>query len=327
MECFIRLIRDPDVEDLVQNVDPPKRKSARLLKMEEDAKQKTIVSNKSHQSANGKPAINRSVNNRNNRMPNVNRTLNNRTPKKIQGSPNAEIMRSAGIPKSIMKSAHRLRGRSKSVTFDVGFASPTIQQTSSPVCRNLFGRNAASSVSSAQSSTNGNDLPIDLTTTGAVKAASELTNNAEMPTNESVDALASGVSSEISSGDKLAFENRIESLIQSNRSKIGRIKELLSERQTLLSQIEDLHRINHSLTQTVDLFRAEDENGDPLKASDEAIKWQEETKQLKVKVGLLRDRLDRSNRQNFVLKEENEKMKATLSSYSKKVLTEHNYNL
>lgn len=52
------------------------------------------------------------------------------------------------------------------------------------------------------------------------------------------------------------YENRIESLIASNRTKMNRHKELIVERGHLLKQIEDLHRMNFILTKAVDDLRA-----------------------------------------------------------------------
>lgn len=110
-------------------------------------------------------------------------------------------------------------------------------------------------------------------------------------------------------------------------SKINRIKELLAERGVLSAQLEDSHRINRSLTATIDMFRAQDENDEPLDGNAVATKYQDQIDKLKDEVHILRDRISRLNNQNFALKEENKKMKLSLITHSKKVLSEHNYNM
>lgn len=309
-QCFIRLIRDPAIESMVKNIEPLKRMSTRLM----ERAMKTTVTNK--------PIS----------LPQI-----NCTPKKARRPQKGSIQtaRSAHIPKSILKGANCLRNRSKSVSFDFNVGSPKKRPNIDPVRRNLFTPSSTPSVSagviagssgcSTRSLSVGNNWPIDLTTSG--KPASPAHNGGNQNevadhTNETAGVSGSNTSNALSSGQVLGYENRIESLIQSNKSKITRIKELLAERQLLLAQVEDLHRINRSLTSTVDMYLEQDENDGP-----NGNKSEEQINQLKDQLVVLRGRLDRSNNQNFILKAENEKLKAALGTHSKKVQSEHNYNL
>lgn len=105
-----------------------------------------------------------------------------------------------------------------------------------------------------------------------------------------------------------AFEARINTLVESNHTKINRIKELVAEKAVMLKDIDTLHNMKRSMAATIDAFR-EDENT------------------LDNEVGTLRQRIDAINRENFELKKQNERMKFILSTYSAKVLAEHNYSM
>lgn len=205
--------------------------------------------------------------------------------------------RSPNKPKSILASASRLRGRSKSVTFDVRRADDVLTNEvtlQSPMSQ----------------------APLDLTT----KIMQQPETAASQPRGEiliqvSTSSIATApTESASSSGDKLAYENRIASLVESNKAKIIRIKDLLGERAQLSEQVENLHRINFSLAETVDLYRA-DENNVPS-ANDARM----EIEQLNDENGALRGRVER-------LTKENDALKSYFKTHSKQVLSEHNYNL
>lgn len=119
------------------------------------------------------------------------------------------------------------------------------------------------------------------------------------------------------SSDKIRdMEARIESLVQSNKSKINRIKLLLDERNQLMEQIETMNRLNYLLTEAVDLYRAEDENNAKKDAGE-----------LKAENDALSVRISRLNQTIFDLKEENKKLKDVVATHSARVMGEHNYIL
>lgn len=128
-------------------------------------------------------------------------------------------------------------------------------------------------------------------------------------------------------GQILQYQNRIDGLILSHQVKIIKIKALNVERNALLAQIEGLHRINRSLTETVDMFRFNDENVRPLNQNHMAIETQRQANQLKNEVGVLQARIERLNQQNYGLQEENKKLKECLSTHADKILSERNYNM
>lgn len=212
---------------------------------------------------------------------------------------------------------------------------------------------------SVPNSVSPNEFPVDLTTRRNSEVAGPsglpIALTAQMAGFSSVEASSGGDDSvanyvEISSGENsghtsgahassdgllpssqiLAYENRICGLVEANRAKVNRIKDLLAERAVflvdntgLLAQVESLHRINHSLAETVDMFREQDENGrpgQPLNGNNGTNTHQNENI-------FLRDRIDILYRENVGLKKENDKLNAVLSTHSKKVLSEHNYNL
>lgn len=105
-----------------------------------------------------------------------------------------------------------------------------------------------------------------------------------------------------------AFEARIKVLVESNHTKINRIKELLAEKAVLLKDMNTLNNMNMSMAATIDAMREDDNT-------------------LEKEVGILRQRLNVVNRNNFDLEEENKRMKSIVSTYSAKVLAEHNYSM
>lgn len=131
----------------------------------------------------------------------------------------------------------------------------------------------------------------------------------------------------LSSGQILGYENRINSLVSANQTKVRRIKDLLDERAGLLNEIQNAHRINRLLTETVDMYREQDENNPPLNGNHGMRKQQQQSDRHQNDTIALRDRIRDLNRQNFELMEENTKLKEAIGTYSTKVLSEHNYNL
>lgn len=246
--------------------------------------------------------------------------------------------------RSSMRKAHRCQTRSKSVSFD--FGSP--QHDNAPqVRRTLFndapplGRSVSIDNIVDASGSNQN-VPIDLTSYGRSSSASNgfnnsLGNNSNAPlvqangsssalqANGSLSAIQANGSS-LSSNQVLAYQSRIDSLVESNQAKISRIQVLQAEKKSFMDQIETLHRINRSLTQIVDVYRANQENVQPANNNDVA-KLQAEIQQFKEEVGGLKVRLDRMNRQNFELRSEVGRLQACLKTHSQKVLSEHNYNM
>lgn len=364
-DLVIKLCRDPEIEVLARNVGPPKRQSVRVMKLAMKPKQSVAIEGnrtptKKNLSTKSKSAVKLSTN------------AHHSTPKARQSTPIA-ILRSAQVPKSILKGASRLRNRSKSVSFDINHGSPIKGRNTTSVCRTLFSQNStpvdAPSVSSVavvggSSGICANDIPMDLTTgkntvavadptidfsvqplsTGSDIPVALLTSVSKPPVPVSTDVSPARTVdevaeyAEISTGENvgysssstsqiLAYEHRIDGLIDANRAKVRRIKELLAERSGLLAEIENLHRINRSLAETVDMYREQDENDPVLNGNDTTTKLQQQIDQLQGEISSLRMRVDRSNRQIFGLKEDNEKLKTALSTHTKKVLSEHNYNL
>lgn len=230
-------------------------------------------------------------------------------------------------PKSSFKSAHRRNRRSVSfderryddstVPLNVPVDLP-LDLTTSANGRNQKTLSQIPSMYSLQVSVNDEDVEPPVSCSNQVSANVEISvqsdrnasqvadNSGQIPTGENSNSFG------LSSGDILAYENRIESLVNANKAKIMRIKQLVEERDGFLHEIETTHRINHSLAETVDMYR---ENQDP---SNEEIMGEIER---------LRNRIVNLNRQIFELKEENKRFKSCLDSHSKKVLGEHNYNM
>lgn len=334
-ELVIKFCRDPDIEALVENVRVPKRQSVRLMKLTLKQNENVVVTgnqtpNKKHSPVKGKSVV---------KMPPKQRTPTTRK------SSNAAIFRS-GPAKSILKVAGKRCGiRSKSVSFDFSNGSPK-RSNMLAVRRTLFNQNTTQVdnpfSSRAVADSNGdNEVPIDLTTgkMPILMTSANITTSVstEAPVSDEVAGYAeiehecSGESDaptgSLSSGEILAFENRINGLVEANRSKVRRIKELLAERSTLLGEVENVHRLNRLLTETVDIYRQQDENDQPLNGNNVTSKLQQQVDRLQDDIASLRDRIKALNRENFDLNEENKKLKTVVGTFSKKALSEHNYNL
>lgn len=204
---------------------------------------------------------------------------------------------SSTAPKSNLKSAHRCLHRSKSVTFEVD------RSRSSPDHQSLVV----------------DDVPIDLSVQSPVARQSTVMPNAADNTLPSVPSPQS--SGELASDVQLAYENRIDNLVQSNTGKINRIKELMAENHALSEQVNTLHRLNKSLAGTVDAFLAEPNTS--ANASETAAR----VVNLENEIENLRGRVNRLNRENFELRSTNDRLKSSLATHSQQVLDEHNYNM
>lgn len=125
--------------------------------------------------------------------------------------------------------------------------------------------------------------------------------------------------------DVSALQNRIGNLVQSNQNKINRIKLLLTEREAMKSEIDTLNRLNLSMADTIDAYRADEiENRPP---TIEIMQMDSQIDELKNEVQSLRDRVGNLNRANFQLEEENKRFKSILRTHSTQVLGEHNYQM
>lgn len=200
------------------------------------------------------------------------------------------LLDSDASAKSNLKHAHRSHVRSKSVTFERNISKPDHQS--------MF-----------------IDAPIDLTVQNATPSDVhvDISNDDLLPRSSNSVQLASDI--------ELAYENRIENLVESNSAKINRIKELMDERSTLYQQIETLHRINKSLTETVDAFIVD--SNQSSNGSEAAARITTLENELEV----LRARVDRLNRENFDLRTVNDRLKTSLATHTTKILAEHNYNM
>lgn len=225
--------------------------------------------------------------------------------------------------KSNMKSAHRCSNRSKSVSFD----------------QNVHSSDAQGSISIGSNGALAGNAPIDLSVGSQIGNGMKRTQNrsqsvggpslvAQQSDGRAISnsSQTSGIQNQtLSSQAKLMYENRIEGLVDSNRSKIVRIKELAAERNILLGEIDTLHRINRSLAATVDAYN--EASTEPENGREEVAQMQAEIKKLQDEVNKLRARVQRLNKENFELRTNNGKLKAYLDTHSKQVLNEHNYNM
>lgn len=136
---------------------------------------------------------------------------------------------------------------------------------------------------------------------------------------------------EIVSSDKIReFEIRIENLVESNKTKINRIKLLLEERNSLMAEIETINRLNHLLAESVDMYRADDDENvqnNAAKNADQIDLMDTQIGELKAENQTLSERISRLNQMNFDLKKENDKLNVVLATHSSQVLGEHNYIL
>lgn len=182
-----------------------------------------------------------------------------------------------------MISKSRLRGRSKSVSLDPRISSSTRSNVAT-VSRKLFGNRSTGS-SGSNAAAGSSQLTASRRAsvhTNAVASQSPLTNSRRASLNENMAIHSAGNSSDVqtenqsgianvtinqnldglaesglSSGEKLAYENRISRLVESNQKKINRIHELMADRKALSDQVDSLHRMNFALTATVDKYQAE----------------------------------------------------------------------
>lgn len=239
-----------------------------------------------------------------------------------------------------------MRSRSKSVSFDPAIVSPI-----NLARRNLFGvsngsqhdvddqngsqrglKNGSKVQLVQQSGQNSQDVPMDLTTNGPSdvqpKTTADLVVDMASPSVpvQVQQSVASYVDVETETNDTLVettseYETRIKNLVDSNRAKIDRIKQLIAEKSLLLKDIDTLHNMNLSMATTIDAFRADDNNDENMPRNETKIA------QLEKEVDVLRLRIDRVNRDHLDLIAKNKRMKICLHTYSKKVLAEHNYNM
>lgn len=153
------------------------------------------------------------------------------------------------------------------------------------------------------------DVAIDLTKSAG--ASSQTVQQASAATNDQI----------------RGFENRIDCLVESNQSKINRIKLLLAERNSLLSEVETLNRLNRSMTQALDMYRNEDIENRPPTDDDRILQIDSQIGELKNEVQSLKDRIGRLNQVNFQLDQENKRLKSVLRTHSSQVSSEHNYQM
>lgn len=118
--------------------------------------------------------------------------------------------------------------------------------------------------------------------------------------------------------DTRSFEARIEKLVLSNENKIVRLKQVITENNSMRGQIETLHRMNKSLAETVDAFRGNENTAPPDQSKLDGVMQVIEDRDQRIK---------RLNEINFELKAENLKLKNCLITHSKSILREHNYHL
>lgn len=75
------------------------------------------------------------------------------------------------------------------------------------------------------------------------------------------------------------------------------------------------------MAQTIDEYRANDENAPPPNDHSAQIE------QLKSENKILKERIKRLDHEYFCMAAENDKLKSAVETYSENVLQEHNYNL
>lgn len=336
--CTVQLIRDPNIERLVKNVQPLARKSKRLMEMAkmngQDVGKVTIsiksvnenaprrrmpiaanryatnsaIASTSHLRPRSKsfaldvPVVEDSAKKRND-SPASKRALFSKDLAIRAPTGNDSSIDSMSVaasqatytPKSAIGHKSRLRLRSRSVTFDLDVAE----------------ENSASGSFSAD---NGRQTPVE---NEVLNDSTNRSNNTSSAANQND---SSGTN--LSSGQVLAYENRIDRLVKSNQAKIGRIQALQKERDTLLVQVGDIHRINLTLTQTVDMYRAQPTDENAVRTKDK------EVADLKKAYAESQKRGDQLHSAKCNLEAENLRLKACLGTFSKRVvLAEHNYNL
>lgn len=249
-----------------------------------------------------------------------------------------DVVKSAA--KSILKMGAK-RGRSKSVTFDLSIDAindePNIQKSLPWVPRSVeYNRNRSKSVlldpqnvtpvkmvrrqlfANQNGPINGSAEKVQITPDGQSNEVESITDESPIDiqvahyvdVQTDVKLIGNGaaqcVDAQTESGTTES-QARIKALVESNRLKINRIKEMTGEKAILLKDMNVLNNMNKSMAATIDAFR-EDDN------------------RLESEVCKLRQRIDTINRENFDLMDQNQRMKAILGTYSAKVLAEHNYN-
>lgn len=238
-------------------------------------------------------------------------------------------------PKSILGSG-RLRGRSKSATFDVIAQSSdeedTVVQPAHRTDRRSFSIDLPRVASTLHQSTN--QQLFSNIRGGRFSLNVPFGNVSNVGLNHSAHQL--------SSDEIRGFENRIACLVESNNAKINRIQLLAVENKSLVSQIESMDRINRSMAGTIDAYQQADEQNSPSTSSDEhVIPMNSKIQELNAEINILRDRIlrlnhanlqmktdiDKLNRSNAFIKNENEKLNDVLKTYSAKVSQEHNYHM
>lgn len=202
--------------------------------------------------------------------------------------------------KSILVKVGTLRGRSKSVLFDTA-PQQTVQSIQASRSQQVQHRPPPPSPRTSS--------------TALSQASPQPSPQASTPASPPV----------ISSAEIRSYEMRIAGLIESNQAKIGRIQILQTELDSLVKQIETMHRINRNLTETVDAFVADDGNVQQIQESSNALRLENE--RLNLKVVELKARIERLNHAYFCLSAKHDDLKKRAESYASAVQQEHNYSL
>lgn len=227
------------------------------------------------------------------------------------------------------------RGRSKSVSFylqesDEGDENDFIARQNPNVCRTLFADFSVGTTSTPPPAHVAS--AVDLTshsTVSALNLAPDVAQDVAIDLTKSAAATSQTVQqASAASNDHIrGLENRIECLVESNQSKINRIKLILAERSSLLSEVETLNRLNRSMTEALDMYRNEDIENRPPTDDDRILQMDSQIGELKTEVQSLKDRIGRLNQSNFQLDQENKRLKSVLRTHSSRVSSEHNYQM
>lgn len=242
--CVVSIEREAHIEAMLSANNLPIRRSQRLAKkqMNESSKPATVTK---------KPAT---------------VTKKRSTRQTITGSACTSNALSLN-PKSILVGEHksRLRARSKSVSFDPHVLSPKptsavggvktsrMRGRSKSVCFDAQDLSSKTSSASCDVASTTDFVPVRRVSLDASLAKNRIkgTNKEDDQGLDAADVFSLRI---------LDYENRIDGLVASNQTKISRIQELHAERDTLLDQIRDLHRLNLILTKGLDDLRAEMNN-------------------------------------------------------------------